>query len=157
MFNERQMAMVTSSGVNPVLSIRGRPEVRMGGFAALAGNVIAGRWAPADVKPAPATPPPAVKPSTPQPGAAAPEPEPVDTSELDNLLAGLESATEAPVETPAAEGPAAEEPAAEDAAAEAAAAEDDLDALLANLNAKPEPAAADETEADLDALLASLK
>jgi type VI secretion system ImpB/VipA family protein len=155
MFNERQTAMVTASGVNPVLSIRGRPEVRMGGFAALAGKVIAGRWAPVDVKPAPATPPPAARPAAPQPAAAAPvpaaEPEPVDTSELDNLLAGLETATEAPAEA------TAEEPAADEAAAEAAAAEDDLDALLASLNEKPEPAAADETEADLDALLASLK
>jgi hypothetical protein len=34
---------------------------------------------------------------------------------------------------------------------------DDLDALLASLNAPPEPPAADATEQDLDALLASLK
>ena len=65
-----------------------------------------------------------------------------DTSELDSLLAGLEEA----------------EPAAAAVELAAPAAEDDLDALLASLNAEPEtPAEADETEPDLDALLASLK
>jgi hypothetical protein len=52
-------------------------------------------------------------------------------------------------------GATAAEPAA--AEPEADAAMDDLDALLASLNAEPPPAAPDETEVDLDALLASLK
>jgi len=55
----------------------------------------------------------------------------------------------------AADTPAAPAPVAE--AAPAAGGDDDLDALLASLNADPAPAAADETETDLDALLASLK
>jgi type VI secretion system protein ImpC len=172
MYNERQAVLVTGAGVNPVISIRGRPEVRMGGFASLAGATLAGRWAPVELKPAapPAPPPPAAKPAAaapakpaaPPPQEAEPEeaaPEPVDTSDLDALLANLGATDDAAPATddaaPAAE-PAAE-PTAEPTAEEAAAADDDLDALLASLNAKPEPAAEDETEADLDALLASLK
>ncbi len=145
MFTERQIAQISSTGVNPVLSMRGRPEVRMAGFTSLAGGTIAGRWAPKDVKPppetAPAAPPPAAK-AEPEPAAA----EDDGMSDLDKLLAGLNDAAEATAE-----------PAAEPVAAEAEAGADDLDNLLASLNAEPEAPAEDETEADLDALLASLK
>ena len=143
-YSERQAAQITSTGVNPVVSLRGRPEVRLGGFSALAGGTIAGRWAPVDVAPPP-------EPAKPAPAAAPPPPaapaEPPDTSELDALLASLDT----PPEPAAAPAPAAPPP------AEPEAAEDDLDALLASLNAEPPAAAADETEPDLDALLASLK
>ena len=143
MLNERGAVSIAVTGVNPVVSIRGRPEVRLGGFNSVAGSVIAGRWAPADVS-APAAKAPAAAPA---PAAEAPHSipaSPEDTADLDALLASLDT-------------PAAEAPAAEAAPAEPAAAEDDLDALLASLNAEPEPPAADETEPDLDALLASLK
>jgi type VI secretion system protein ImpC len=148
MLNERGAVQIAVTGVNPVVSIRGRPEVRLAGFNSLAGPVVAGRWAPVDVS-APAARPPAPAPATAAP--AAPEPphsipaSAEDTADLDALLASLDSAAEPEVATP----PAAAEP--------AAAEEDDLDALLASLNAEPEPPAADETEPDLDALLASLK
>ncbi len=152
MLNERGAVQVATTGVNPVVSIRGRPEVRLAGFNSVAGSVIAGRWAPVDVT-APAAAPRAAAPvAAPSAAPVAEAPEPAhsipasaeDTADLDALLASLD--------TPAAEPEAASaEPAAE------AAPEDDLDALLASLNAEPAPAAADETEPDLDALLASLK
>jgi type VI secretion system protein ImpC len=167
LYNERQAVLVSNTGVIPVLAIRGRPEVRLGGFASLAGGTLAGRWAPVDLKPPPPPTPP--KPAAaPQPAAArpaapakpAPEPEeaepeapnvpdPAALDDLDALLAGLDA--------PAAAAPAEAAPAAAEPAAEADSADEDLDALLASLNAKPEPAEEAETEPDLDALLASLK
>ena len=137
MFNERAALQVVSTGVNPVVALRGRPEVRLGGFKSLAGETIAGRWAPMEIKP-PAPPPPPSAPAAP-PAPAELSAETVQASDdLDALLASLD--------TPAAEAPAEE-----------AAPEEDLDALLASLNAEPPPAAEGETEPDLDALLASLQ
>ncbi len=146
MFTEKLAAQVGSTGVNPVVALRGRTEVRMGGFNSMAGGVVAGRWAPAEIKP-PAPPAPPTPPPEPAAAPAADAATPADAEEsgedLDALLASLDTPA------PAA---AAAEPAAEEAAPE-----DDLDALLASLNAEPEPPAEGETEPDLDALLASLK
>jgi type VI secretion system protein ImpC len=152
LYSERQAVQVSVYHVMPVLSLRGRPEVRLGGFTSLAGVPLAGFWAPLDIKPAPA---PAASPAEPAPApipeqiatpepAATPEPEaaaaetaaPAD--DLDALLAGLETT------------PAAPEPAADAAMSE-------LDALLASLSAPPPPAEPNATESELDALLASLK
>jgi hypothetical protein len=164
LYTERQAIQVSTYRVMPVLSLRGRPEVRLGGFASQAGTPLAGFWAPVDVKPPPAAP----AAPTPAPAAAEPAPPPEaeavptaeagaeaapaadaapDTSDLDALMASLEAA--APAAAAAEAVPAAE--------AAPQAAEDDLDALLASLNAEPPPAAPDQTEADLDALLASLQ
>jgi type VI secretion system protein ImpC len=146
LFTERQAVVVGNYGVMPLLSLRGRPELRLGSFSSLLGQPLAGFWAPVTVAapaqrtaasppPAPTpspTPPPTPAPAAPPPPAPA-EPEP----DLDALLADL-----------GAPEPTAPEP-------EAAA--DDLDALLASLNAEPTPAEPGEAEADLDALLASLK
>ncbi len=154
---ERQAQAIAAYGVMPLLSLRGRPELRLGGFAAVrSGQQIAGPWGqvavnapqapgrsapkPPQAAAPPPAPPPAPAPPQPQPPApiAAAEPAPaVDTSDLDALLAGL-AATPEPA------------PAAEPAM-------DDLDALLASLNVEPPAPAADDTDADLDALLASLK
>jgi type VI secretion system protein ImpC len=154
LYSERQVAALAEYRVMPLVSLRGRPEVRLASFNGLAGKPIAGFWAPADrTKPKIAPPaaveaaPPPAEPTKPtaqpppvpaEPQAVAP-PAAAEMSELDALLAGLTQ------EAPAAE---AEKPAD---------AEDDLDALLASLNAEPPPPAEDATEADLDALLASLK
>ena len=139
MFTERVAAQVASTGAIAVVSLRGRPEVRVAGFASLAGPPLAGRWAPVDVKSAP--PASAAKPAAAVPAPSDPEPDEDTSSEdLDALLAGL-TTTEA----------AAPEPDAE------ASGDADLDALLASLSEEPAPAAADETDADLDALLDSLK
>ena len=146
MLNERGAVQIAVTGVNPLVSIRGRPEVRLGGFNAVAGGLIAGRWAPVDVA-APVVPGVAPGPAVVEAGV--PQPIPVasrDTADLDALMASLDTAvaeTEAGEVTPAAP----MEPAAED----------DLDALLASLNAEPDPPMAGETEPDLDALLASLQ
>ena len=159
LYTERQAVAVTNYGVMPLLSLRGRPELRLGSFASLAGSSLAGFWAPVDAaaKPAskPAQPAPAPAP-TPAPApmperepepvvAVAPEPVAAAVAEpapdLDALLADL---APAPADAP--------EPASEPVSAET-----DLDALLASLNVEPPPPAADATEPDLDALLASLK
>ncbi len=160
LYTERQAAAVGAWHMMPLVSLRGRPEVRLGGFASLAGTTLAGPWAPVEVKPP--APAPAPAPVTAEPALAAPSPavaEPAlaapvtiapeapagDVAGLDELLAGLaaEPGTDR-VDPPAQTAEAAAPP------------EDDLDALLASLNAEPAPQAADATEADLDALLASL-
>ena len=149
LFTERVATQVASTGVIPVVSLRGRPEVRVAGFNALSGPMLAGRWAPVTIKPATTAPPPA--PPPPAPAARAPDPKPApppepapsaETDDLDALLADLETTPATPAPTPAPE---------------PAAADDDLGALLASLSADPPPTKPDETEDDLDALLASLK
>ena len=123
LYSERQAAQVGTYHVMPVISLRGRPEVRLAGVASLAGAVVAGFWAPPDLST------PAVAEA-----AAAPEAEAEDAGEsasdsdeaaadgdagggggdtdLDALLAGLSEP-----EPAAAEGET----------------EIDLDALLASL------------------------
>ncbi|HVY17421.1 MAG TPA: type VI secretion system contractile sheath large subunit [Rhodopila sp.] len=166
LFTERVATQIAGTGVNPVIALRGRPEVRIGGFLGASGQPLAGRWNPVEVKldgtssAAPPPPPPAPEP------VAEVAPEPVeDEAAADETVADDTAAEETAAEEPAAEEaapePAAEEPAAEEPAAEAPAGLDDLDALLASLNtdAAPPPAAEapDAMDADLDALLASLK
>ena len=138
LYSERQAVQVATYNVMPLLSLRGRTELRLGGFASLAGTPLAGVWAPVEIAPgAPASRPQAeetsivAEPALPE---AAPEDAPQDAPDLDALLAGLDAP--APEAAPAAD--------------------DDLDALLASLSAPPPAAAAGETEPDLDALLASL-
>jgi type VI secretion system protein ImpC len=143
LYTERQAVQVSTYGVMPLISLRGRPEVRLGSFNAVGGAALAGFWAPADVSgpPAPravAAPPPAAE-APPEPAAEAPEPAAAGDADLDALLGSLQAAP-----APAAAAPP--EPAA-----------DDLDALLASLSAEPEPPAAGATDPDLDALLASLQ
>jgi type VI secretion system protein ImpC len=152
LFTEKVAGQIASTGVNPVVAMRGRPEVRVGGFLALSGAPLAGRWNPVEVKLDGVSA--AAPTAAPEPKAQA-VPDPVPEPEA------------APAEEPAAEEPVAE--AAEEPAAEAAPAEDplagldDLDALLASLNTDAAPAEApaadapDAMDADLDALLASLK
>lgn len=151
LYSERQAVQVATYHIMPLLSLRGRPELRLGGFSSLAGTPLAGVWAPVEIKPGmPASTPaaaaeePAPAPPASEPVAEEPVPEPVaaeaggDAVDLDALLASLNT----PAEPPPAEAAPAES--------------DDLDALLASLSAPPPAAAADGTEADLDALLASL-
>ena len=166
LYTERQAVAVSQYKVMPLLSIRGRPEVRLAGFASQAGSPLAGFWAPVDIKP-----PAAKVTSAPVAAPAADEavPEPVAASEpaAEPVVAAAQDADAAATATPADEGASEdldalikglEEPAAGATAAPAAEpAAEDLDALLASLNAEPQPPAADETEPDLDALLASLK
>ncbi len=158
LYGERQAAAASRYHVMPVVSLRGRPEIRMAGMASLAGPPIAGPWAPVAIAPAstpaapiPAAPAPVAADTAPQPAPALPvaaaAPPEVSADELDALLASLTAAEPGEPEAAAEPEPA---PAAEPAA------EDDLDALLASLSAPTPPVAEGETEMDLDALLASL-
>jgi len=169
LYSERQAVAVNAFGVMPLLTMRGRPELRLGSFSSLAGRPLAGFWAPVEIKPPPApapepvpdpvaappapppaaavsepAPPPAVESAAPPPAGGAAEAAPAEPEvDLDALLASLNDTPAPPAATPAPEPAAAEE-------------DVDLDALLASLNAEPPPPSADETEPDLDALLASL-
>ena len=160
LFSEKVAGQIATTGVNPIVALRGRPEVRVGGFNSVAGSLLAGRWNPVEVKLDGVS---SAAPAQAAPVQAAPEPEP----EPEPVAAAPEPEAEEPA---APEEAAAEEAAPEEAAAEEAApaAEDplagldDLDALLNSLNtdaAAPPPAAegGDTMDADLDALLASLK
>ncbi|HUZ63128.1 MAG TPA: type VI secretion system contractile sheath large subunit, partial [Acetobacteraceae bacterium] len=141
LYSERQAVAVSQYRVMPLLSIRGKPELRLGGFTSVAGSPLAGFWAPGGI--APPAPPPTRAAAPPPPRAAAAEP--AEEEDASDDRAETETTDTADTDTTAAAAP--------DAAGE----EVDLDKLLADLNAAPPPAAADETEPDLDALLASLK
>jgi type VI secretion system protein ImpC len=130
LYSERQAAQVGAYHIMPLVSLRGRPELRLASFASVAGKPLAGLWALFDPTPAP----------EPEPEAAAEE-EPVasDSDSSDDASTGGES------DTPS-----------DDEAAPAG--DTDLDALLASLGSDtPAAESSDETEPDLDALLASLK
>ncbi len=137
LWSERQAVHVSNYRVMPLLSLRGRPEVRLGSFASLAGTTLAGFWPPPD---------------TSVPEAPTPESEPQDESDSAEAASDEE-------ETPSEDSAATETDSTEDSADAPAegGGDTDLDALLAGLNAEPEAPAAGETEPDLDALLASLK
>jgi len=166
LYTEKQAVAVSNYGVMPLLSLRGRPELRLGGFVSVAGPPIAGFWAPAAI---PTAPPPQAAASP----AAAPSPAATGGASPPSVSP--------PAVSPPAASPSAAAPAEEPAAATAAEAEVDLDALLASLSAPPaEPQAAEApvaealsaagqaaegstaagpataAEDDLDALLASL-
>jgi type VI secretion system protein ImpC len=135
LFSERQASQVAGYHVMPLVTLRGRPEIRLSRFSAVGGKDLAGFWAPVPI-PASGAPP------------VPPKPEPV--AEVAPPAARPE-----PVEAVAdtAEAP---EPQSSAAEPETAAAADDLDALLASLNTEAPPAEEGTTEMDLDALLASL-
>jgi type VI secretion system protein ImpC len=119
LISERVAARIKTEHLIPVLSIKGRPEVRLGGFTSLEGGPLAGRWPlpagatkpkegeekkPEEKKPAKVKKPKAEKPAEPPPppAAVAAEEAPSGTgdAELDALLAGLDAPGEpAPNET----------------------------------------------------------
>lgn len=142
LWSERQTARAGSYNVMPVVSRRGRPEIRLAGTASVAGPVLAGPWAPFDPRVSAPAPPPQMPSATGVPATETPDMKTPDTdtagdsADLDALLAGL--GDDAPAGTGSDNG------------------DIDLDALLATLSAEPPPAAEGETEVDLDALLASL-
>ncbi len=131
LLNERLAAFTTSLGFLPILAIRGRPEVRLGGFQSLAAGELTGFWS-------------AVQPEPGTTSRAAPEAEAVAEPEM------------APEEEPVIE--AAEEPAEADMEAEEEEGDDDLDALLADLGGDDEEPEEgdDDMDPDLAALLADL-
>jgi hypothetical protein len=98
---ESTAAYLMSQNFMPILSIRGRPEVRLGSFRSLAGTELAGPWSPVAIEPdvnAPAEetfeePEENIPTVEAYEAQAASEAE----SELDQLLAGLLAETELPV------------------------------------------------------------
>ncbi|MGC3967848.1 MAG: type VI secretion system contractile sheath large subunit [Pirellulales bacterium] len=105
--NEATVALATSQGFQPIVSLKGRDEVRLGSFNSLAGKPLLGPWsteqitpsaasstgtasAPAAVEPVAAAATPAPAP-TPEPAPAAEPAAPAASldSELDALLASL--------------------------------------------------------------------
>ncbi len=134
LWGERQVARAAAYNVMPVVSLRGRPEIRLAGAASVAGPALAGPWAPVALASSPHIAPAAAIAVAEEDAAPAPNPR-------DEPEAAAEADTDA------------------DAVAEAeppAASDTDLDALLASLSTEAPPAAEGETEVDLDALLASL-
>jgi type VI secretion system protein ImpC len=154
LYTEREAARLAAYRVMPVLSLRGRPEVRLGGFTAVAGTPLAGFWAPA-VQAGEAVD--AADPAPSGSGSARPS-TPVGSCAEARVTPGYdgEAGDEDVIPEPAIPEPAIPECVVPECVVPsgAAGAPDDLDALLANLN-KPPPAA--DTEADLDDLLAALK
>ncbi len=118
LYSERQASQTGSYHVMPLVTLCGRPEVRLSRFASVAGSDLAGFWALGKPDAAPAVDAPKAEPEE-QPEAVAPEPEADGTAEeagstddLDALLASLNEPA-----PPAEEGET----------------EVDLDALLASL------------------------
>jgi len=127
LMNERTAARVSAERHIALLSVKGRPEVRLGSFTSLAGVPIVGRWTPPTPKPAPkpesetetkhkkkgkkqAEEAPAAAEAASEGDAPPTEAADVETtgdSELENLLATLKDEGETPP-TESAEG---EEPA----------------------------------------------
>lgn len=123
---------VVTRGYQPVLSIRGRDEIRLGSFQSLAGEEIRGRWT--GVPMPPKAPPPTMPGATAKPADIEmdiPAPDSGGSDDLDALLSGLDGGEET-------------------------SGGDDLDALLAGLDTG-DAAGGDGAGAgddDLDALLA---
>lgn len=167
LLSERLSTHVAAQNFIPVLSIKGRPEVRLGGFKSLSGQPLAGPWlasgeaAAAPTVAAPTTPAPtavtSAPPSTTAPAPPAPTPSETPApaaveDNLDALLADLAAPPSSAVSadaTPAAQATAP---------AEAPTADDELDALLADLGGGNEspPTSDDDMDPDLAALLGDL-
>jgi type VI secretion system protein ImpC len=129
LMTSREASLVASQHFIPVVSMKGSPEVRLGGFQSLAGTTVAGPWAPIAITRSVSTAPL-------PPAAATPElaPEPAVPAEV-----------EAPVPMAAAEAPAAA-PETTDSTGDA-----DLDALLAGLAPADEPAPSTDGAAPAEA------
>jgi type VI secretion system protein ImpC len=147
MLSSKTAELVSKHRFIPLLSIKGRPEVRLAGFGSLSGGLLAGPWQAVTAKPSakakPAEEPESVEEAAPAEQESAPEAEEAAAStteeaqsdqpaeaeakadegnaELDNLLASLSEETTAPAEAPATDSPVTAE------------AEPEIDPELANL------------------------
>ncbi len=143
-------------GFMPVVSIKGRDEVRLTSFQSLAGTTIRGPWS---TEPAP-------KPiATTKPASVAPAPAPAAAEvddELNAMLAELDAGTAATEDT-SPDDAIASDAVTEDTVEESGTGDADLDALLASFGDDAADASASENEGsaedmdpELAALLASL-
>lgn len=147
LLSEKRATHVTQQNFIPLLALKGRPELRLGGFISVAGGALLGPWSPPDKL---------VMPTFAGAATAAPAPAPIAVVE-DEPEADAVSVAE--VEESAVEEEAAPEV---EAAAEAHAEDSDpeLDALLAEIEAAaapPPPADEEEIDPELAALLADLE
>ena len=138
MLSSKMAEAVSQHRFMPLLSIKGRPEVRLAGFGSLAGSVLAGPWrpvtgsSPSAAKTAPVAEP--VQPeSEPEPAPAEEAPSAIETEEAQDA-----QSAEAAAETPQ---PVEERPAREENV------DPELDKLLAEFNEEPTPAPAAEAAA----------
>ena len=156
MLSSKMAELVSKYRFMPMLSMKGRNEVRLGGFGSLTGRALSGPWqAVAASSSAPA------KKQQPEP-----EEEPVEEAEEAEPVEATETAEESaePAAEAAAEaaGESASETASE-AAPETSEADPELDKLLASLNEETAPAepaaeaaAEGEAEPEMDPELAKL-
>jgi type VI secretion system protein ImpC len=162
---ESVAAHVLSQNFMPVLCIRGRPEIRLGGFRSLSGATLAGPWSPVAVGPdkegATAEAPPSAEVMSVQAFEAQATAE--AENELDALLAGLNASDSGSGGAAAPSEPPTTEPGSQEGGAGAPASaatsegsEDDLDALLAGLATPDETPGDTDMDPDLAALLADL-
>jgi len=136
LLTERQAAQAQGRGIAPVLSIKGRPEVRLGGFRSMAGGALAGPWAA-----------PAARPAAPTASAATCASEPPSGAPSRTRGEDTESVDAAPTE------------AGDDAVTDGngtAGGNDELDALLARLDAGSADASASHSDSGLDPELEAL-
>jgi len=140
MLSSKMAELASKYRFMPLLSMKGRPEVRLGGFGSLAGGPLAGPWRP-------------VTKSSPEPAE-----EETETQEQTEGVEQPEVSTEA---EPSAETETAAEPTA--STTDASGTDAELDKLLASLNEEtaptetpPEAAASDGGEPEIDPDLARL-
>ena len=164
MVSESTAVFAISQGLMPIVSIRGRPEVRLGSFQSLAGTELAGPWLPVAIEPdTRAEPAPAAEEKG-QPEDEVPTVEAFETQaaseaedELDALLAGLMSDSDASSSTAATDEPPLADASSESEQA-ASGTIDELDSLLAGLTSSEADEKSDNSEMDPDLadLLSSL-
>ena len=144
LLSERLAMHVTAQNFAPILSIKGRPEVRLGGFGSLGGGTLAGPWAPGESGSTTAEPPTATAdPTDDSPPTESPAANDAD-DDLDALLGELDAATP-------------DEPVT-DSTDESSDDDDDLDldSLLADLDGGGDSDDADDDEGAMDDDLAAL-
>jgi type VI secretion system protein ImpC len=137
LISERTAARIKAEHLIPLLTIKGRPEVRLAGFTSLEGDPLAGRWP----LPAGAT----MRKEGEERAPTAPKPAKVKKPKAEKAAEAAPAAAAAP--PPAAK----EEPAAEGGTGDS-----ELDALLAGLDATGEAAPNETGEGDMDPELAEL-
>jgi type VI secretion system protein ImpC len=138
MVSENTAVHIMSQNYMPVISIRGRPEVRLGSFKSLGGTLLAGPWAPVELKPDDAA-------------AAATSPSPADTAQVNSVEEfEAQAAAEAENELDALLADIAGPPATSDAELDAAL------AAIAEQSPPTPPSGQNEMDPELAALLADL-
>jgi type VI secretion system protein ImpC len=150
LLTEKLAAHVTGQGFLPILSIRGRPEVRLGSFQSLAKKLLAGPWS--DAKPEPVSPAKAAA------SAASGADESVDE---DDLGAGEESSDSGDEDLDALLAGLGDDDTSDSDSGADDSGDDDLDALLAGLGGDDDDSSGDDSgdddmDPDLAALLADL-